>query len=341
MVYLSMAFYRKLFSWLILGSSSLLQITSIAKADTLIFATAYDDRAPQTIVLKAFSQDIQRLTNNEITFDIHTNAALYPETDILPAVAAGDAAMGEVILSSLADFDPIFMVDNIPFLVGDFDQARDLWQASQEILTDRLSELGVTLLYSMPWAPQALYTDQEIIHASQLNGTDIRSYSPITEQLISGLNANPVTVPYTNIREAFENNTIEAMITSPTAGVRSEAYLFTSHYTDINAWIPKNIVFINSDLFNQMPPETRQAILSAAQKAENRGWGITRNDYFRSRITLSDNGIKVRTPSVQLMNELRQAAEPILRNWLSQTQPSGQVIIDRYFSLLSDNANER
>lgn len=333
------AFYNKTGDFTILTIAFLFLTSSHVNADPLVFATAYDDQAPQTLVLKSFSRNIQRLTSNEVIFDIHTNESLYNESEILTAVADGDAALGEVILSSLSEFDPVFLVDNLPFLVQDFDQARMLWQASQKILAERLSEMGVTLLYSMPWAPQALYTDEKINTIAQLGGMDIRSYSSITEQLIQGLNANPVGVSYTRIQKAFENNTIEAMITSATAGVRSEAYFFTSFYTDINAWIPKNIVFINSDLFNQMPADTREVILNAAQKAENTGWSITRDDYYRSRITLTDNGMTVRTPSAQLMTELRQAAEPILTDWLSQTQPSGQVILDDYASLLQADSD--
>ncbi len=320
----------------------MLLLTSISlKAENMLIATSYDERSPQTLILKTFAQEVQRQTNSALVFDVKANAQLYTEPDILPAVADGSIAIGEVILSSLAGEDPLFLVDNIPFLVGDFDQAQSLWTASKEAISEKLSDMGVTVLYSMPWAPQALYTDEEISSISQLSGKDIRSYSEITEQLILQMRANPVPVPYSDIQLAFESNEIEAMITSATAGVRSQAYLFTSHYTDINAWIPKNIVFINTDLLNSLEPETQREIFLAANEAEARGWRITRDDYFRSRITLSDNGITVRKPSTDLMTQLTRISEPLLDDWIAQTGDEGQQILNTYYSLVSAESEER
>lgn len=307
-----------------------------ARAQTLTVPTAYDERSPHTINIRVLANEVNYATSGQLRLDIHPAGRLFPADAIYDAVTTGEADLGEVLLASLADRDPLFLIDNLPFLVADFDAARALWDASREHIEARLNVDDLTLLYATPWPPQGLYSGRRIDGIGDLEGLRVRSYSDTLEHLISLAGATPVSVDYTDLRTAFEQGRIDAMITSPTTGVRASAWDFATTYTDIKAWIPKNIVFINTERLNRLPPDQRDLLLAKAREAETRGWTIAREDYFRSRITLSDNGMAVRSPSDRLRKQLVSLGNVMTQEWLSRTGPEGERILATYRARLAE-----
>lgn len=302
----------------------------MADAERLVFPTAYDERSPHTINIRVLANDLSYESSGELQLDVRPNGSMYAADRIYQAVRNGDVAMGEVLLASLADKNPLFLIDNIPFLVADMAEARQLWEASRADIESLLREDGLRLLYAMPWPPQGLYSDRRVTRIGDLAGLRLRSYSVMTDQLAELLGATTVPVDYAGLRSAFEAGRIDAMITSPSTGVRASAWEFTSVYTDIKAWIPKNIVFINEARFQALAEPHRTLLLAKAKEAESRGWGIARNEHFRSRITLSDNGVRVRSPSKPLQAQLASIGNEIVQQWLVRSGATGSEVLRQY-----------
>ncbi|MEI8632392.1 hypothetical protein P4S72_11070 [Vibrio sp. PP-XX7] len=56
----------------------------------------------------------------------------------------------------MGNSDPIYKLDNLPFLATNFAQAQKLYQVSKPLLEKKLNQEGMMLLYSVPWPPQDL-----------------------------------------------------------------------------------------------------------------------------------------------------------------------------------------
>jgi len=137
-----------------------------------------------------------------------------------------------------------------------------------------------------------------------------------------------VEVP--DIPQAFSTGRVEAMITSPSTGVNSKAWDFLSHYTDIQAWIPKNIVVVNKRAFRRLDEETQQAVLDAAATAETRGWEMSKAESAEMVEVLKENGITVVEPSDDLMTGLREIGAQMLESWTEDAGETGQQLLDAY-----------
>ena len=312
-----------------MAATALLTLISVSHASSLLFPTSYDDSSPHTINIRFFVSEVELRSRGEVQFELHTNGSLYSGVDLFESVRSGDAFIGEIIFSALVEVHPIFLIDNMPFLVRSFDSAEYLWLASRPAIERLLDQQGVRLLYATPWPPQALFTTHSVRSLSDLQGASIRSYSRVTEDLITAMGAVPVNVSANSIEDAFKQNRISAMITSATTGVRSQSWQYIDHYYDINAWIPKNMVFVNAAAFDALPMETQRIMLDAASKAEVRGWKVAREEYHRSRITLTDNGMSVRRPSAQLNQELDQLGQQLLQRWRQEAGDEGERIIEQ------------
>merc|ERR1711964_3822 len=164
----------------------------------------------------------------------------------------------------------------------------------------------MTLLYTVPWPAQSLYTKAPVNTLEDLEGLKMRAYSPSTSRLADLMNTTPTTVQVPEIPQAFSTGIIDAMITSPSTGANGQAWDYLSHYTDIKAWIPKNVVVVNKRAFRRLSDEQQQVILDAAAAAEAKGWEGVRKTAAEDTATLAENGITVSEPSEELMAELQK-----------------------------------
>lgn len=193
-----------------------------------------------------------------------------------------------------------------------------------------LDEQGLMVLYAVPWPPQGLYTTKEINSVGDLAGLKFRTYNATLEQFANLAGAAPTQVEVPDIPQAFSTGRVEAMITSPSTGVNSKAWDFLSHYTDIQAWIPKNIVVVNKRAFRRLDEATQTAILEAAAEAEARGWEMSRAETSSQIEVLKENGITVVEPSEELMDGLRAIGAQMLENWKGEAGEAGATLLNAY-----------
>ena len=133
-------------------------------------------------------------------------------------------------------------------------------------------------LFSVPWPPQGLYTKKEITSVDDLKGIKFRAYNATLEKFANTVGAAPTQVEVPDIPQAFATGRVEAMITSPSTGANSKAWDFVDYFTDIQAWVPKNIVVVNKAAFDKLDADVQAAVLDAAMKAEARGWEMSEKE---------------------------------------------------------------
>ncbi len=316
----------------ILGSAAIALTTFAfaAKAETWDMPTPYPDATFHTVNIQEFAKDIEEATGGDLTIKIHSAGSLFKHPEISKAVRSGQVPVGEFFLSLLANDNPVFGADSLPFLATSYDQARDLWDAQNEVITDLLDAQGLMALYAVPWPPQGLYTTKEITSVDDLAGLKFRTYNATLEQFANLAGAAPTQVEVPDIPQAFSTGRVEAMITSPSTGVNSKAWDFLSHYTDIQAWIPKNIVVVNKRSFRRLDEDTRNAVLEAAAAAEKRGWDMSMAESQEMVKVLEENGITVSQPTDELMNGLRAIGDQMLESWKTDAGDAGQQLLDAY-----------
>lgn len=292
--------------------------------------TPYGDSHLPTKIAYDFAEQIKESTGGEIDIKVHSGASLMKHPEIPRAVRTGQVQLGEVFIGIMGNTHPIFKHDNIPFLATDYEQALKLWEAAKPEIEKQLGKEGMVLLYTVPWPAQSLYTQKPVASLADLKGSKMRAYSPSTSRLADLMETTPTTVQLPDIPQAFSTGIIDAMITSPSTGANGQAWDYLSHFTEIKAWIPKNVVVVNKRAFKRLDKETQQAILDAGAKAEARGWAEVLDQEAKDTQTLVDNGIEVSKPSQQLLDELQAIGVTMTEEWEAEDPKTLSPVLNAY-----------
>jgi len=171
---------------------------------------------------------------------------------------------------------------------------------------------------------------KEIKTVDDLKGLKFRAYNATLEKFANEVGAAPTQVEVPDIPQAFATGRVEAMITSPSTGANSKAWDFVDYYTDIKAWLPKNIVVVNRRAFDKLDKDVQTAVLQAAKRAETRGWKMSKKETAAKTAILKENGMNVVEPSKELMTGLKEVGQTMLVEWKKEAGEDGAALLEAY-----------
>jgi len=318
---------KRIYAGAIIGA---LAFGAAAQAETWDMPTPYSDKIFHTANIIEFAKDVEAATGGAMMIKVHSAGSLFKHPEIKNAVRGGQVPIGEFFLSRLSNEHAAFGADSQPFLATNYDDAARLWAAQKPVVTKLFAAQGLMPLFSVPWPGQSLYSKKPINSVGDLKGLKFRAYNATLETFAKKAGAAPTQVESPDIPQAFATGRVEAMITSPSTGVGSKAWDYVSQYTDIQAWVPKNIVVVNKSAFRKLDKKVQDAILAAAVKAEKRGWDMSRKETAAKIQTLKENGMTIVTPSDKLMGGLKKIGAEMLVDWKASSGAEGAAILKAY-----------
>src|SRR5690606_10886506 len=250
--------------------------------------------------LVQFAEDVKKLSGGKLEITVHPGASLFQAPEIKRAVQTGQVQIGEVLMVNVENEIPVCGADGVPFLATSFDASYKLWQAQKPVIEKKLAEQGMTALYAVAWPPQGIYAKKDINKIEDLKGTKWRAYSPATSRIAELVQAQPVTIQQAELAQALATGVVDTFMTSGSTGRDSKVWESLTHYYDTQAWLPKNLIFVNNDAFKKLDAASQKALKDAAVEAEKRGWEMAKVETEAAKADLAKNGMKVLAPSAEL-----------------------------------------
>jgi len=303
---------------------------TVAASMEINVATAYGPDNFQTQNLQTFARDVTRLSNGKLVMKVHAGGSLLKPAEIFTGVRNGAAEAGEVIMSSLAKENPLFGMDALPFIVSGYDDARRMWETSRPMIERALAERGLQLLYASPWPPQNLYSRREINSVPDFKGLRMRTYNPATERIAELIRATSVMIQLVDLAKAMSEERFDLMLTSSWSGVETKAWTKFQHYYKVNAWIPKNVLFINKKVFDNLEVDMQKLLLEQAAAAERRGWRLSQESDREYENQLAANRMQVSTMDFFIRQYLDRIGETLAREWLKQAGQDELKVLLQY-----------
>lgn len=277
-----------------------------------------------------FAKCVTDGTDGKLQVETHPGGSLFSGDDIKRAVQTGQAPIGERLISAHANENPLFGVDSIPFLATSFDDSEKLWKAAKEPMEKLLDSQNLVYIYAVPWPAQGLYTKKEVNSVADLKGVKFRAYNSATARIAELSGMVPVQIEAADLSQALATGVAESFISSGSTGVDSKVWESLTHFYNVQAWLPRNIVFANKDAFDALDDATRKVVTDCGDKAAANGLAKAKelSDVYLKQ--LADNGMKVSPPGDKLKEELKGFGETMTKEWLDKAGDEGKKIIDAY-----------
>lgn len=321
---------------LLLSLTILLALSiGVVKADSQKWdmPLAYSETNYHSENATAFAAAVTEATGGKLTIVTHPSGSLYKGGEIFGAVRTGQVPIGERIISALGNEDPLFEIDALPFLATSFADAKKLHEAAKPEMQELLASKGVMMLYSVPWPPQGIYNKSPINSTADMKNVKFRAYNPATVRLAELMGAVPTNIEAADLSQAFATGQAESMISSSSTGYDRKIWEYVAFWYDVQAWLPKNMVIVNLNAWNNLDESTQNIVLNAAAEAEANGWTKAESLAQWYAEQLAANGMTVRPPGDQLMADFRKIGEIMTMEWLERAGASGEALINAYKSM--------
>ena len=292
--------------------------------------SGYGSNTFQTKNLEQFAADVKTATGGKVEITVHSGASLFKQPEIKRAIQTGMAPAGEFIISGLANENPLFGADSIPFLATSYADAKRLYEATKPVQAKVLASQGIKMLFSVPWPGQSLYSVKPINTADDFKGTKMRAYNPATTKIAQMLGASPVTIQLPELGQALATGAASNFLTSSASGADGKLYEQVKYFYPVNAWLPRNVTAVNQKSFDALDKATQDAVMKAAADAEARGWKASEKVDEDSIAILKANGVTIAQPSESVKAALQKIGDTMTEEWLASAGADGKVIIDAY-----------
>ncbi len=274
-----------------------------------------------------FANCVTTGTGGEIEIVIHPSGSLFKGAEIKRAIQTGQVPIGERLLSGHQNENALFGFDSVPFLATSFDDSQKLWQAAKGPIEELLDAQNLVLLYSVPWPPQGMYFKKEVNSVADMKGIKFRSYNSATARLAELTGMLPVQIEAAEISQAFATGVAEAMVSSGATGYDRKIWESLSHFYEVDAWLPRNYVMVNKDVWDDTSEASRNVIRGCAGLAEYTGFWRAREYTGFTMNGLRAGGMQVAPASEALVEELKAIGDVMTREWLEKADHEGRSIV--------------
>ena len=274
-----------------------------------------------------FAKCVTTGTGGDIEIVTHPGGSLFPGAQIKRAIQTGQVPIGERLLSGHQNESAVFGFDSVPFLATSFEDSDKLWKAAKPSIDKLLAGQNLTLLYTVPWPPQGLYFRDEVASAADMKGLKFRSYNNTTSRLAELTGMLPVTIEAAEVSQAFATGIADSMISSGATGYDRKVWESLNYFYEVDAWLPRNYVMVNSDVWSGVSDASKNVITACAQLAEYAGAWRAREYTGFTLQGLRDGGMTVAPASDALKAELREIGATMTAEWLESAGADGAAIV--------------
>lgn len=277
-----------------------------------------------------FADRVRDYTGGDIDITVHPGGSLFGGNDIKRAVQTGQAPIGERLMSSHANEEPLLNWDNLPFIAASYEANEKLWQAAKGPVGDAMAAQNLVVLYTCPWPGQGFYFKNPVQSKADTQGVKFRSYNSATALFAEELGMIPVQVEAADLSQALATGVADSFISSGSTGYDRKVWESLGYYYKVNAWLPRNYVIVNKGVWDALDATTQAAVQKAAD--ETGADCAAKSDslanwYFEQ---LAANGMTVEDASPEFLADLVAIGDKMVAQWLEQTGAQGQAILDAY-----------
>jgi tripartite ATP-independent transporter DctP family solute receptor len=244
-----------------------------AQARTVLrlgWTTSDGAQDPYAIGARAFKEEAERRSNGRLDVQLFPNRALGDERPMLDGMRLGTVDMGIITNAVIAQIEPAFQINDMPFLFANEAQAqRGLDGAMGRSLAQRLETRGVMALgYMEGGFRQMINNVRPIVNPADVRGVKFRVLqSPIYIGLFNALGGTAVPMAWGETFTAVQQGAVDGL-EIPLAVIEASRYNEVTKYLSLTNHIYSMIGLLSAKRsFDRLPEDLRAVVRESAAAA--------------------------------------------------------------------------
>ena len=270
---------------------------------------------------KIFADRLAANSDGRIVITNHYGGSLgYKSKDHWTAVEDKAVPLASTYTGVFTGFDPIFLMNNLPFMATNPQQSKALIDAARPYYSEAFAKGNQILLLAEPWTPVGLWTKRPIASAADMKDLRVRTYDKNGTITLKELGAAAIQMSWADVVPALSTNTIEAVLTSEEGGLSAKFQEYLDHYHYLNFTMGSNMVHMNKDVFDSLPEDLQQIVLDTAKEVEDELWAASQDRIDLNVQRLKDaNVTAISDVPDSFIQELKDAAQVAIDEWRELT----------------------
>lgn len=303
---------------------------SVLAATTWIMASGNPESSYFTQNIRQFIDEVEERSAGELRIDLRANDTLIKHDAIKRAVQTGQVQIGEIRPGVYGNEDPMYILDSIPGVASDYEQARQLLEAQLPYFEDLLGRQGLRALVWAPWPGQGFFTTSPLESLDDMRGKKIRIYSQPTQQMAERLGFRATILPFAEVSQAYATGMIDSLFTSPQTGIDVQIWDYAKHFTYTGTMHNKNAVIVNERAFRSLDEDLQRIVLEAGQRATERGWEMSRRAGAENDEVIESHGVVITDASDDIQQAITAIGDEMLAEWRESAAAPAVEALDRY-----------
>ncbi|KXL54219.1 C4-dicarboxylate-binding periplasmic protein precursor [Anaerotignum neopropionicum] len=247
------------------------------------------------LAIQAFAEEATELSGGTLQFEVYPASQLGDYTTVQERVGIGDVDMQIASLGS--NLDKVFAMSNAAYLCSTWDEAKVMFAGNSpliEIYKEKMAKYNMTYLASYP-----LYFGGIALNTDPVDPTNpnARSGIKIRVPAMSTFEKTATTLGYlaTPLASSEMFTSIQTGVVNGAIGAGAEMYYgnlsgLVKYYLPINDHFEQWYMYINTDKWNSLSDNQRNALQTAADNMQKARWDVAEGETDEYEQKLRDSG---------------------------------------------------
>lgn len=278
---------------------SLIPVAVQAQNKTVIkigWPTSDGAQDPYAMGARAFKTAVERDSNGSLEVQLYPNRQLGDERQLLEGMRFGTVDGGVITNAVIAQIEPAFSVNDLPFLFSSEDQAHKVFDGPVGVeMSKRLLAKGIVMLGYMEGGFRNMINNKRpVTSPSDVQGVKYRvMQNPVFIDMFTSLGGSAIPMAWGETFTAVQQGTIDGL-EIPLAVIDANKYYEVTKYLSLTNHTYSMIgLTMSKRSLDKLTPEQRKAIMSAAKSSTAVQRTAAVADAKKTLLALEKNGMKI------------------------------------------------
>lgn len=267
---------------------------------------------PYAVGARAFKSAVERDTRGAVEVQLFPNRALGDERQMLEGMRFGTVDAGVITNAVIAQIEPSFSLNDLPFLYGSEAQAHKVLDgAVGQELAGKLAAKGIVVLGFMEGGFRNMINNKRPVSTpDDVKGVKYRvMQNPVYIGMFNSLGGSAVPMAWGETFTAVQQGTIDGL-EIPLAVIEANKYYEVTKFLSLtNHTYSVNALVISKRALDKLSPEQRNAVTAAARSATAQQRQVAAADAEKTLGALEKQGMKVN--KIAAVADFRKNVAPV------------------------------